>query len=237
MVLIHGYCETGAVWNGMIRALSDYRLIIPDLPGFGKSELTAKLSIDMVAETLVEKLSKKGIEEFIPIGHSLGGYITLAIAEKYPEKIQSFGLFHSSAFADNEEKKEARNQVVRIVEQKGPQFFLKNFYSGLFHKDLPQLIEELEEKGKSIDGDSIIAYAKAMRDRPDRSSLLKSGHHKLIVAGDMDNAIPYSASQEMFSIAENSLNITLENVGHMGMYEDTGGAVQAFKKFLRKVTN
>ena len=114
VVLVHGFGEDGRVWQNLIDALQNYHLIIPDLPGSGQSEMIDDMSLEGLAEALRQLIVHETATIFYKegepgsvamIGHSMGGYITLAFAEKYPSMLKAFGLFHSSAFADSEEKK------------------------------------------------------------------------------------------------------------------------------------
>ena len=106
VVLIHGFGEDGEVWKNQIEFLKDkFQLIIPDLPGSGKSEMINDMSMEGMAEVIYSIIHEEKIKSCILIGHSMGGYITLAFAEKYPEYLTAFGLFHSTAYADNEEKR------------------------------------------------------------------------------------------------------------------------------------
>jgi pimeloyl-ACP methyl ester carboxylesterase len=107
VVLVHGFGEDGKVWNEIINGLQKkFLLIVPDLAGSGKSEmLDGDISIEDHADVIKTILDEENITECVMIGHSMGGYITLAFAEKYSAVLKGFGLFHSSAFADDEEKK------------------------------------------------------------------------------------------------------------------------------------
>ncbi|MFL5728399.1 MAG: alpha/beta fold hydrolase, partial [Cytophagaceae bacterium] len=118
IVLVHGFCESQEIWKKTQAALSaHYRVICPDLPGFGKSPLKVKdISIAYYAEMIKELLAFLNVEKCCMIGHSLGGYITLAFAEKYSAMLSSFGLFHSTAFADSPEKKENRNKTIQFIQ-------------------------------------------------------------------------------------------------------------------------
>jgi len=112
VVLLHGFAEDGDVWKYQLADLAaGYLVIVPDLPGSGRSDMTDDMSIEGMALCV-----KKIIDHELPanaslaedgitmIGHSMGGYITLAFANKYPGLLAGFGLFHSTAFADTEEK-------------------------------------------------------------------------------------------------------------------------------------
>src|SRR5689334_5958717 len=102
VVLLHGFSEDGSVWDNQFAALKDkYQLIIPDLPGSGKSPLNdAEWSMEYFADCIRLILDQEKLETVSMIGHSMGGYITLAFADAWPNRLQSFGLFHSTAFAD-----------------------------------------------------------------------------------------------------------------------------------------
>lgn len=116
MVLLHGFGEDSQIWNTQVSFLQEHcQLLVPDLPGSGKSLLLTNknnasnvVSIEDYADVIAALLAAEKITSSIMLGHSMGGYITLAFAEKYPDKLQSFGLVHSTAFADNEEKSHAR---------------------------------------------------------------------------------------------------------------------------------
>ena len=84
VVLLHGFGETGAIWEGQIEPLSHYRLIIPDLPGSGRSEMIADMSMEGLAETIRLLLQELQVEQCVLIGHSMGGYIALAFFGKIP---------------------------------------------------------------------------------------------------------------------------------------------------------
>src|SRR5690606_2035738 len=123
VMLVHGFGEDGTIWKHQVEKLKNhFLLIIPDLPGSGKSELLdGDCTIEDYAEVIrtiadTELLSNDQYQTFSLIGHSMGGYISLAFAKKYSHLLNSFGLFHSSAFADNGEKISAREKVIDFIE-------------------------------------------------------------------------------------------------------------------------
>src|SRR6478672_7646514 len=98
VVLIHGFAEDGTIWDGLISDLSkNYKVIVPDLAGSGKSTGSDNVSMEILAEHINMILEKENIDSCFMIGHSMGGYITLAFAEKYAHKLKGLGLFHSTA--------------------------------------------------------------------------------------------------------------------------------------------
>src|SRR5215471_2592237 len=123
LVLLHGFGEDSNVWNEQIDFLKAYcKLIIPDIPGSGRSafkenESDAK-TIDYYAECIHALLQNERINNCLMLGHSMGGYIVLAFAEKYPI-LKGYGFIHSTAFADSEEKKQNRKRGIEMMEEYG----------------------------------------------------------------------------------------------------------------------
>jgi pimeloyl-ACP methyl ester carboxylesterase len=239
VILIHGFAEDGEIWNNQIEFLkNDFTLIIPDLPGTGKSELIEDMSIEGMAESIKEIIIKENISQAIIIGHSMGGYITLAIAEKYPELISAFGLCHSSAFADNEEKKAARLKSINFIKNNGAYEFLKTTIPGLFLKpDGYKPCTDLIEKGKQFTPEALIKYYQAMIARPERIEVLKTFKDPvLFIIGEHDKAIPFEQSmQQCYLPAQSHVHI-LRNSAHMGMWEETDKVNTAMLQFLQLAT-
>lgn len=113
VVLIHGFGEDHRIWHKQLPSLqTNHNVLLPDLPGTGASVPFHDLSIESMADAVLLMLEEEQIDRCIMLGHSMGGYVTLAFAEKYPERLQAFGLIHSTAYADSEEKKKpAKNQL------------------------------------------------------------------------------------------------------------------------------
>src|SRR5262245_56042305 len=147
VMLVHGFGEDATVWREQIEYLeNNFRLVIPDLPGTGQSELIDDMSMEGMAEIVHEIIHQENIEACTVIGHSMGGYITLALADEYPNHVSAFGLFHSTAYPDSEEKKVIRRKGIEFIEQHGAYEFLKTSTPNLFSpktKDKrPELIDE-----------------------------------------------------------------------------------------------
>ena len=159
VVLLHGFAETSSIWNNQIKCLSNYsKLIIPDLPGSGESQLqhdsSNNLSIEDFSNAIYSIIQNENIEQCIMLGHSMGGYVALAFAENYPEKLKAFGFVQSTAFADSEEKKQNRLRGIEMIENYGSYTFIKNTTPNLFTQTFKTThaakIEQLIEQGKSF---------------------------------------------------------------------------------------
>jgi pimeloyl-ACP methyl ester carboxylesterase len=239
VVLIHGFCESSEIWKDFSDSLSkNHRVICPDLPGFGNSApLPLEPSIDMVANSVYDILQKKNISECIIIGHSLGGYVTLEIAKKFPNIVSGIGLFHSTAFADTEEKKENRNKSIEFIQKHGVDKFIDSFVPMLFHPDsrerLSKEIQQLVEIGKLIPEKTITDYMVAMRDRDDNIEFLKEFDKPLLfIFGEEDTSIPVARSKEQIKWMQHPYLKRLPETGHMGMFERKEETLKAVSTFV-----
>lgn len=168
----------------------------------------------------------------------MGGYITLAFAEKYPELLNSFGLFHSSAYADSVQKIEIRKKAIEFISKKGAEEFLKTSIPNLFaektKQQRPELIERLLKIANKISSEALIQYYEAMIARPDRTSVLRSfSKPVLFIIGKYDTAVPMEDSlQQSHLPAVSSIHI-LQHSGHIGMWEEAPLSSVYLGDFLR----
>lgn len=242
VILLHGFCESKELWRDFESHLaSDFRVISPDLPGFGESPLPKdSLSLEDVADHLKQWTDDNGVDHFTLIGHSLGGYIALAFAKKYTEKVDALGLFHSSIFADTDEKKDNRNKTIEFINSNGIKPFIDNFIPNLFyserHTELKQAIDQQKAVGNQTSAKTATTYLAAMRDRPDSVQFAKSfDKPALIIAGVHDSAVPFEKSEEQASYFKDANAHFLQETGHMGMLEREKDTLIYVGEFLKKV--
>lgn len=248
VLLIHGFGEDGTVWETQVGYLKDrFRLIIPDLPGSGKSELIDDMSVEGMAEVMNKILE---LETALPlsgelrgggiaasIGHSMGGYILLALVNIYPDLLNAFGLFHSTAYADSEEKKAARRKGIEFIEQHGAFDFLKTTIPNLFSQEskdkMGKNIDEFISHQNNFSVPSLVSYYQAMIARPDRTEMLqKATVPVLFIAGKYDVAVPFEDSLKQCHLPEKSYFHILRKSGHMGMMEEPEKTNRILEKFL-----
>ncbi len=250
VILLHGFGEDSNVWEPQVEFLEQhFRLLVPDIPGSGQSQFVANAHIETYAE-IVKAIIHNDISNIAAddtrsttvslIGHSMGGYITLAFAEKYPQYLNSFGLFHSSAFADTEEKKETRKKAIGFIQDKGGYAFLKTSIPGLFTKEYyakqPGIVEALIEDSKLFTDEALIQYYEAMIARPDRTAILKSFEHPILfLIGEHDPAVPLQSSLQQCHLPAQSHVHILSKSAHMGMLEETEKANKLLLQFLLQV--
>ena len=236
LFLIHGFAEDGSIWKNQVAFLKkNFTVIIPDLPGSGKSEAVAGGTIDDYAICIHEIFTKENIQQAIMIGHSMGGYIALAFVEIYPEKLLGLGLFHSSSYADDKEKIATRRKAIAVINEKGPMAFLSIAIPGLFYdkEKWKREIENLLGKGKSFSGETLIQYYEAMINRPDRTDVLKKlDVPLLIIAGKYDTAVPLEQSLKQTHLAAFTYFYILKQSAHCGMLEEKRQTENILSAFL-----
>ncbi len=238
LVLLHGFCENKSLWDHIIPALN-YKgeIIAIDLPGFGASNIhqTTGSLID-ISNIVKAELAAKGITQCICIGHSLGGYIALALKSEFPKFISAIGLIHSTAFADSAEKKDMRSKLLKFLEKNPPLSFLTSFAPSLFTesngKRLKADVEKVIKMSKGLESLVIKNYVRSMRGRPDSTQILYNETAPLFIAGGQDDLIPVADSTAQINRIANKQNCySLPDVAHMGMYESPSMIIKAINKF------
>lgn len=233
VVLLHGFAEDGSTWDNLLAPLSARcRLIIPNLP--------AASSIEDLATAVKALLDHLGIDKCIMIGHSMGGYIALAFAEKYPDRLTAFGLFHSTAYPDSEEKKAIRRKSIDFIRKNGADLFIRQSTPGLFgqytHQHHPQLIDAMIDRYATFSPDTLIAWYQAMITRPDRTAVLREFHGPILfIIGEEDTIIPLHGALEQSHLPAVSHIHLVKNTGHEGMHESPGPCNDILQDFINFV--
>ncbi len=226
LVLLHGYPETNAIWDEFSKTLTkNFRLIRPDLPGLGDSEQIAEIqSMEMMAVTVKELLDYLKIGECVMIGHSMGGYVTLAFAELFPEKLRGFGLFHSMALEDTEEGKQNRDRTIELIRRNKTNFlnqFIPNLFAGHNRELYSKEVMMLKETGGKASTSSLIALMEGMKLRKDRTEVLRNSRVPvLFILGGHDTRMPVEKIQPQTALPAISQTLILGNAGHMGFFEE-----------------
>lgn len=240
LIFIHGFCESKEMWITFSEELAKtHTVYCIDLPGFGESPLQQdSITLEEVAVMLHDWMEENRIYHPTVIGHSLGGYVTLALAELMGNELTAMGLFHSTAFPDDLEKKKTRNKTITFIKKHGVDKFIDSFVPPLFseqHRIIHKSkIEELTALGKKSSKKGVLAYLAAMRDRRDRIEVWKNFKgKKLMIAGVLDGAVKIEGSRMHKPHTDEYFE--LQEVGHMGMFEAEKETLKILKDFLKKL--
>lgn len=243
VVLLHGFGEDATIWQHQIIFLQKkYRVIAPNIAGTGNSSLLLNKNATIAGyavwlHQLLENILPDKNQKITLLGHSMGGYITLAFANLFPQKLNAFGLIHSTAFADTAEKKQVRLRGIEAIENYGSYAFLKNTISNLFSNNFKQhhlnKIEKLIESNKTIAANTLQQYFSAMMSREDTTTVLKKTTVPvLFITGTEDVAAPMQDVLKQCHLPQQAQINILENVGHIGMLETPENVNDCLASFL-----
>lgn len=237
IVLIHGFPLDGTIWEQVVQGLSKkYKVIVPDLPGSGDSvNDISDLTVEDMAESVHLVLDNEGVSEAVLAGHSMGGYVALAFAELYPNRLRGIVMVHSTAVADTEDKKVQRKKVISLIEKGGKESFIRqmipNLFSGTNSKML--YLNSTVELALKTPPASIIAFYNAMINRPDRRSKLNNNDLAVAwVIGEDDLIIPKNSIIQQTTLTNVNFVYVYKDCGHMSMMEKSGALAHDLDEFL-----
>lgn len=242
LVLLHGYLETKAVWNDFAKQLAvKHRVIIPDIPGHGQSELLAPVhSMELMADAINALLEHLKIDSCLMVGHSMGAYVMLAFADKYPKKLAGMLVFHSSVYADTEEKKRNRLNEISLIEKGRLRQVIEQHLPRTFAQpDLPEhqsKIEQLIQKALQHNPQGVCALIRGMMERPDRQTLIQKWNKPLaFIFGVNDNFIPQAVALQMQKLNPGGQIYWLKYSGHMGFIEEPEESLKLLLSFAESL--
>ncbi len=241
VVLLHGYLESSEIWKSFSDELKqNTRIIRIDLPGHGGSGNLHEIhTMELLAEVVRFILDALFIDKCILTGHSMGGYVTLAFAELYPERLLGFSLFHSSPFPDTPEKKQSRDREIELVKQNKKDLIINTNVPKVFADDNLDRLKENVEMAKKIarktSDKGIMAALEGMKLRPDRSEIIKNSKIPfMFILGKKDNHIAFEGMKLRIKLNQMGELKVLENSGHIGFIEEPGKSADMIKSFIQK---
>lgn len=191
--------------------------------------------MDAAADWLRDFLDHLGIERCTLLGHSLGGYIVAALADRHPQYLERIIMLHTTAQADLPDRRAKRQQIRALVERHGPEPFLKTFVPSLFHQPKAEWIATLTGITQQTATEAILGFILAMEERPDRLAVLKSKQiPTLYIVGEEDGLVSPDRNSVEFADWPSVEVALLAGVGHMGMYEAPEAVAGAMERFLTK---
>lgn len=224
VVLLHGFLESSTMWKPLIPQLSKNKtVIVIDFPGHGKSDVISEThSMELMAEIVHSLLKELKVDSATFIGHSMGGYVALAYAELYENEVEKLILLNSSPAADSEERKENRDRSIEIV-GKVPEAYISMAIGNLFaessREKFASEIENLKREANSFPIEGIQAAIRGMRDRKDRTEILKNFKKaKYMILAEEDPILPIA---ELKKLAEKgNASVKIIGGGHMSLIEN-----------------
>lgn len=231
IVLLHGFPLDHHLWDEVTPFMEDtFDIILPDLRGFGESStVDSPYGMDDFASDIGGLLDQLDIQRAAIVGHSMGGYVALAFARQYPERVRGLGLVSSQVLADAPERKEGRyksaedvsaNGIGSVVEAMTPKFTtdegLQSYARASMERQQPA---------------AYIGALKAMAERPDSTALLSSFQFPVVIIhGEADLLIPIERAREVKTAHPQAHLVEISGAGHMPMMEAKEKTAEALKQ-------
>ena len=241
LAMAHGFPLDSRMWNAQAAELSDrYRIICPDLHGFGQSDSESPFSIESLADDLHKLLASINAVPTVLVGLSMGGYVALAYARKYARDLRGLILVDTRADADTAEGKANRDKMVAQVRESGSKAIADAMLPRLVAPDVPrtrpQLAKELRAMMESCPPKTIEHALLAMRDRPDQTASLGAIEvPTLVIVGDADAITPPAVARSMHDKIAGSQLAIIRGAGHMTPMEQPAQVNQAIRQFMETV--
>lgn len=239
VVLLHGYLESMLVWDDFVPFLyKQVRVVTLDLPGHGISVVKGPVhTMDFLAEVVKNTLDTFAIARCTLVGHSMGGYVVLAVCEKYPERLDGVVLFSSTPDADSEEKRENRLREIRLIEAGKKEMLARVAPEEGFAPEnrlrMRDDIEDMVEQVIITEDEGIVALLNGMIERPDRNEMLRrSSVRQLFILSKHDSYIPLERAEALIAAHPQAQIAWLEHSGHMGPLEEPKAAAEALLDFI-----
>ena len=230
LVLLHGYPLDHHLWDAVVPLLEDtFDLILPDLRGFGgSSTVDSFYAMEDYASDIAALLDHLGIQKAAVVGHSMGGYVALAFARLYLERVTGLGLVSSQVLADPPDRKEGRYKSAAEVADKGIGSVVAAM-TPKFTSDA-RLQEFARNSMEQQQPAAYIGALKAMAERVDSTPLLSAlTVPVLLVHGDSDALIPIDRAREVKTALPNAYLVEIGGAGHMPMMESPEKTAEALK--------
>jgi 3-oxoadipate enol-lactonase len=240
VVLIHGYPFNRSLWSEQIIALSQsYRVIVPDLRGFGETDSTeGPATMNRMAQDVVELMDQLEIPRAVIGGLSMGGYVALAFYKQFPSRVRSLILADTRAQADTEEGKQTRAQQAEKALSEGMAGIADAMLPKLLTPDTvskrPEIVMHVRDMMLKTKPEGAAAALRGMAEREDQTPLLSQiSAPTLIIVGAEDAITPVADSETMHRAVPDSRLVVLENAGHVSNLERTEQFNDALLEFLR----
>lgn len=237
IVLMHGFGLDRSIWRDLAtKYLADQQVILPDLRGHGESDApVGPYHMSQLAEDLVYLLDAREVERAVVCGHSMGGYVALAFAAQFAERLLGLGLITTNAGSDSEEKRAGRYALIEEVRERGSIAVAENLAPRLSRSQAVidasfTLIDQTEPLG-------LIGAMGGMAERPERTGLLSQINvPALVVAGEDDRITDFKTAKAMADALMKGEFLGIPDVGHMPMWEAPDILGRGLKSLVARVS-
>lgn len=242
VVFIHGFIFDSSLWDRQVPALeNDYKIILPDLRGFGEStDCDGMITLESYADDVINLLKELKLEKPVLAGLSMGGYAALRIAERHPEMFSALVLFDTRATGDSNEAKVKRAAGVRVIKAGGLRIYttalMDSVFCDEFKKTEPEEFKGFVERGSSIKNEGAVGALLAMMGRTDTSGFLETTDLPVLaICGEHDTLTPPAEMTSMMKKVKNGEFHIIPNAGHAAPFENPEACNTVLLEFLNRV--
>lgn len=240
LLLIHGFPLDRTLWRTQIAGLSQlFRVIAPDLRGFGQSSQTdgEAVTMDQYAADLKSLLDSVNVKQAVIGGISMGGYIALAFYAQYADRVKGLILANSRAVPDSEEGKQTRLANAQKVGEVGTGFLVETLAPKMLGSAAKPEIEIAVRSMMARQRPAgVMSALRGMAVRPDRTTLLRFATVPvLIVSGSQDVLIPPSDSEAMHALIPNGRLVIIPDAGHLSNLDKADAFNHVVREYYKQV--
>jgi pimeloyl-ACP methyl ester carboxylesterase len=239
LVLLHAFPLDSGMWRAQVMDLApEYRVIAPDFPGFGGSAVSAGLTIDSAADVVAELLDHLGVNERVVLGGlSMGGYVALAFARLYPQRLGALILADTKAEPDDEPARAGRDRLIQVATEQGPEAVIEQLLPKLLGAtsmaEKPRVAQAVRALAAKQSVEGIVTALKALRERPDAGpGLVHVSVPTLVLVGDEDSITPPEKARRLAETIPNARLVTIPGAGHLSNLENEAVFNASTKEFL-----
>jgi YbgC/YbaW family acyl-CoA thioester hydrolase len=238
VLFLHGFPFDRTMWRRLVAPLTGWRRIAPDLRGFGMTDRgDAPATLGVYADDAIQLLDQLDVDRAVVCGLSMGGYVTLDLVRRYPDRVRGVVLANTKATADDPAARAARDVMVRRVETQGTEALADQMIPSLLAPGsaelMPQVVAHLRTMIRSASVEGVIAALRAMRDREDASASLAAIEvPTLVVAGREDQLIPLEEARAMVEAIPDAHLTVIPSSGHLTPLEQPIAMSRVVGEFL-----
>lgn len=239
VVLLHGFPLSSRMWEAIVPALTQVgRVVTVDLRGFGDSEAPQSgYSMDALAGDVMGVAAALHLDRWVLAGHSMGGYVALRVAARWPERLAGLMLVDTRAEPDDAAGRQRREQAMARLRGGERGAFLDEFVANLVaagaRQRAPRLLEELRSMAEAVPVHVLIACLEGMRDRPDSRGLLPTlAVPTLVLVGEEDSITPPGTARAMAEALPKGRLVVIPEAGHTPPLERPVATAEAMLAFL-----
>ena len=236
VILVHGFPFNRSIWYPIVPNLEQKaRLILPDLRGHGQSPVPEGVySMRLMAEDLRALMDSLQIEKAVLAGHSMGGYVSLAFAKAYPQRMAGLVLVATQAASDSPERRASRQQMIDEMRRKGIKAVAEAMAPAVTCQ--PELVDTLRKMIMLMNPKGATSSLKGMAERPNAQEWLSGiTVPSVVIAGTEDKLIPLEKPKVMTQLLGRAWLAEINGAGHMPMMEQPHAVSTAILQLINSL--